>query len=136
MITRPVLLRRRSVNRRARLEYCTNLIREFVLLGMADDLHAEDEGGIFHGERGHAFQRRLAFLVSGGTLVTLGVRNRLTPVGGIVLAAMGGLLLRAGVGWLKSRLDNGSERDSDIVHESSDEYFPASDPPSWVYGKQ
>jgi hypothetical protein len=56
------------------------------------------------------FQRRLAFVVSGGTLVTLGVRNRLTPVGGLIQAAMGGLLLRAGVGWLKSRLDSGSAR--------------------------
>ena len=82
------------------------------------------------------FQRRLAFVVSGGTLVTLGVRNRLTPVGGLIQAAMGGLLLRAGVGWLKSRLDSGSARDSDIVHESSDESFPASDPSSWVYRKR
>ena len=77
------------------------------------------------------FETRLALWVSGGTLLTLGIRNRLTPVSGFVLFVLGGLLLRAGA----RRLRPGkSSSESDPVNESSNESFPASDAPAWVYG--
>jgi hypothetical protein len=47
------------------------------------------------------FQDRLAFVTGAATLLALSVRRRRPETGGIVLFALGGFLLAAGVDWLR-----------------------------------
>lgn len=83
------------------------------------------------------FQERFALIIGGSTLVAMGFMSRRPSFGGVAAATFGGLFLALGADWL--RRDAGSaeseqEQKPDIVRECSEESFPASDPPSWVYG--
>jgi|SRR5579864_6482923 len=91
------------------------------------------------------FQERTALLLGAGTLLGLVFGKRRPSWGGILLFGMGGLLIRSGIGWLRSAkpiavrqpVENRrrqSEPSFDIVTENSEESFPASDPPSFAMG--
>lgn len=85
------------------------------------------------------FQERVALLLGAGTLLSLVLRKRRPQWGGIMLFGMGGLLVRAGIDWLRSRksLEDTPARYQppfDIVTEDSEQSFPASDPPAWALG--
>jgi hypothetical protein len=85
------------------------------------------------------FQERVALLLGAGTLLSLVLGKRRPRLGGIILFGMGGLLLRAGTEWLRSRkpVEDAPvqyQPPFDIVTEDSEESFPASDPPAWALG--
>jgi hypothetical protein len=83
------------------------------------------------------FQERVALIVGAGTLLSLALGKRRPRWGGIVAFGMGGLLLQAAVGWLRShkRSEDRPQRPEppfDVVTEGSEESFPASDSPAWA----
>jgi hypothetical protein len=85
------------------------------------------------------FQEQFALFLGAGTLLGIAFGKRRPFWGGIMLFGMGGLLLRSGVGWLRSskpeeKRPRASAYSFDIVTETSEESFPASDPPSFVLG--
>jgi hypothetical protein len=85
------------------------------------------------------FQERAALLLGAGTLLGLILGKRRPQWGGIMLFGMGGLLLRAGIDWLRSRepIEDAPvqyQPPFDIVTEDSEESVPASDPPAWALG--
>ena len=85
------------------------------------------------------FQEQIALLFGAATLLGLTFGKRRPRWGGIMLFGMGGLLLRSGLGWLRSQKPGEdsprrSQPPLDIVTEYSEESFPASDPPAWVLG--
>ena len=49
------------------------------------------------------FQEQIALLLGAGTMLSLAFGKRRPHWGGIMLFGMGGLLLRAGIAWLRSR---------------------------------
>jgi hypothetical protein len=109
----------------------------FLLLAMAADLlHAS--GGPME-QQFSRFQEQIALFLGAGTLLGLAFGRRRPIWGGIMLFGVGSLLLRSGVGWLRSsKSDEKRPRASalsfDIVTETSEESFPASDPPSFALG--
>jgi hypothetical protein len=87
------------------------------------------------------FQERLALMMGAAALVRLVFGKRRPHWSGIVMFGMGGLLLLAGVNWLRSnRRTQPEDRPLryeplfDIVAEDSEESFPASDPPAFAMG--
>jgi hypothetical protein len=85
------------------------------------------------------FQEQIALLLGAGTLLGLAFGKRRPLWGGIMLFGMGSLLLRSGLGWLRSSKNvedppKAPKYSFDIVTENSEESFPASDPPSFVLG--
>lgn len=87
------------------------------------------------------FQERLALVLGGGGLVALGIRQKRPAWGGVALAALGAVLVAEGLGWVHSNatFEGRQQRrgatfpiaDQDVVDESSEESFPASDAPAW-----
>jgi len=82
------------------------------------------------------FQERLALAMGAAALARLAFGKRPTW-DGIMAFGMGGLLIRAGIAWLRS--DSRTQAEDrplryeppfDIVSEDSEESFPASDPPA------
>jgi hypothetical protein len=85
------------------------------------------------------FQERIALLFGAGTMLALAFGKRRPFWGGIMLFGMGSLLLRSAVGWLRpsERVEDrlrSPKYSFDIVTETSEESFPASDPPSFALG--
>ena len=91
------------------------------------------------------FQERMALLAGGGALLGLAVSKRRPRWGGLILIAMGGLLVSDGIVWLEHRVRQRQARRENLrgmpsprldpVTESSEESFPASDAPAWAMGK-
>ena len=85
------------------------------------------------------FQEQIALSLGAGTLLGLAFGKRRPVWGGIMLFGIGSLLLRSGLGWLRSskpqvKRSRPSAYSFDIVTENSEESFPASDPPSFALG--
>ena len=83
---------------------------------------------------------RLLIGVGGGALVWQGLRRQNWT--GRIMAGIGGSLawwaltgegdLSAARHWMKGMIEAASGRSEDLVHQASDESFPASDAPSWT----
>src|SRR5713226_3966977 len=101
---------------------------------MATDL-LEASGGPMEQQLSR-FQEQTALLLGAGALLGLAFGKRRPVWGGIMLFGIGSLLLRSGLGWLHSskpekKRPSAPKYSFDIVTETSEESFPASDPPSF-----
>jgi len=85
------------------------------------------------------FQEQIALFLGAGTLLGLAFGKRRPSWGGIMLFGVGGLLLRSSLGWLRSakpieKRSSAPNYSFDIVGQTSEESFPASDPPAFAMG--